>query len=191
MFSRLVRQQPMLQPSVQSMRIAMPSYFHMDSMLQGKLAMEQVVEHQQTELAQKALEEARARLRPQGDEKGADQVEPTTMYITESCSQKIQELLQEDNLNGGHLRLVVEGGGCSGFSYHFELEEADKRSESDLVFEEKGSQLIIDPESFLYVQGSEVDYVEELIGSQFRITANPHAEFACGCGQSFALKDMM
>ena len=82
------------------------------------------------------------------------------------------------------LRLSVEGGGCSGFQYKFEL--ADAPEGDDLVVEQGGVRLLVDAVSLDLVGGSEVDYIESLGGSAFKVT-NPNAASGCGCGSSFAI----
>ena len=82
------------------------------------------------------------------------------------------------------LRITVEGGGCSGFQYKFDLVESS--SEDDLVVENGGATLLIDELSLMYMNGSEVDYVDDLIGASFQVR-NPNATSACGCGTSFTL----
>ena len=82
------------------------------------------------------------------------------------------------------LRLSVEGGGCSGFQYKFGLEDAPE--DTDLVVDRDGVQLVVDAVSLDLLSGSEVDYVESLGGSAFKVT-NPNAASGCGCGSSFAV----
>ena len=82
------------------------------------------------------------------------------------------------------LRLSVSGGGCSGFQYNFELD--DKQAEDDLVIPEGGIKVLIDATSLEFLKGSEVDYVDDLIGASFKVT-NPNATASCGCGTSFAI----
>ncbi len=82
------------------------------------------------------------------------------------------------------LRVAVDGGGCSGFQYRFDLVEA--ADPDDLVVERAGAQALIDPVSLPLVAGSEIDFVDELIGAQFRVR-NPQAKTSCGCGVSFSL----
>ena len=81
-------------------------------------------------------------------------------------------------------RVSVEGGGCSGFQYRFEL--ANDRAPDDIVIERDGATVAIDPVSADFVQGSEIDFVDELIGAQFKIK-NPNATASCGCGTSFSI----
>ena len=80
------------------------------------------------------------------------------------------------------LRISVQGGGCSGFKYEIALD--DKMSENDIVYEKKGSKLIIDDVSLKFLGGATIDYTEELIGARFTID-NPNASSSCGCGISF------
>jgi iron-sulfur cluster assembly protein len=84
----------------------------------------------------------------------------------------------------GFLRVAVQGGGCSGFSYAFDF--ADEAGADDLVIELDGAKVLIDDTSLPFLAGSEIDYVEELIGESFRIN-NPNATAACGCGTSFSV----
>jgi iron-sulfur cluster assembly accessory protein len=82
------------------------------------------------------------------------------------------------------LRVSVEGGGCSGFQYKFDL-VAD-RAEDDLVFEKAGARVLVDPVSLGLLNGSEIDFVEDLMGATFRVK-NPNATASCGCGTSFSI----
>ncbi|MGI9353956.1 MAG: iron-sulfur cluster insertion protein ErpA [Rhizobiaceae bacterium] len=82
------------------------------------------------------------------------------------------------------LRVSVEGGGCSGFSYKFDL--TDSAQHDDLVLEEEGAQVVIDPISLMYMGGSLIDFVDDLMGQSFQIK-NPNATASCGCGTSFSI----
>lgn len=82
------------------------------------------------------------------------------------------------------LRISVEGGGCSGFQYKFDL--IDKADQGDLVIERDGASLVVDQMSLLYLAGAEVDFVDELVGAAFRVN-NPNAAASCGCGTSFSI----
>ena len=82
------------------------------------------------------------------------------------------------------LRLSVEGGGCSGFSYGFTLDE--EQNEDDFTVEQSGITILVDSMSMQYLQGAKIDYKEEFMGSQFVIT-NPNAQSTCGCGSSFSV----
>lgn len=102
------------------------------------------------------------------------------IQLTDNAAQKIKALSSQ-NL-GKLLRIFVESGGCSGFSYGFKF---DLKKETDLVFEKDGFQCIIDPKSFALVAGSTLDYVDALTGAGFTLK-NPNAKHTCGCGSSFA-----
>ncbi len=110
-------------------------------------------------------------------------VAATGVTVTERAAQKIGEILQREPA-GTMLRISVEGGGCSGFQYKFDTERA--RAEDDFVIEKNGATILIDPMSLAYMAGSEIDFVDDLIGSSFKVN-NPKATASCGCGTSFAL----
>lgn len=82
------------------------------------------------------------------------------------------------------LRVSVEGGGCSGFSYKFDL--TDTSQDDDLVLEEEGGRVLIDPISLMYMGGSVIDFVDDLMGQSFQVR-NPNATASCGCGTSFSI----
>jgi iron-sulfur cluster insertion protein len=82
------------------------------------------------------------------------------------------------------LRVTVSGGGCSGFQYGFDL--ADSHDDDDLVIEKCGATVVIDSVSLLYLTGSEIDFVDDLIGAAFQVR-NPNATASCGCGTSFSI----
>jgi iron-sulfur cluster assembly accessory protein len=103
--------------------------------------------------------------------------------VTERAAQKIGEILRKEPA-GSMLRVSVEGGGCSGFQYKFDT--AQSRADDDVVIEKSGATVLIDPVSLDYMAGSEIDFVDDLIGSSFKIN-NPKATASCGCGTSFAL----
>ena len=103
--------------------------------------------------------------------------------VTERAARQIGEILRQEPA-GTMLRVSVEGGGCSGFQYKFDTER--KRTEDDIVIEKSGATVLIDPISLNYMVGSEIDFVDDLIGSSFKIN-NPKATASCGCGTSFAL----
>jgi iron-sulfur cluster insertion protein len=117
----------------------------------------------------------------------ADQVateNAPSIRISSSAARRIAALVAEENGSGLMFRISVSGGGCSGFQYGFTLD--DERHEDDRVFERDGVAVVIDEVSLDLVQGSELDYVQELIGSFFAMR-NPNATSTCGCGSSFAI----
>ena len=103
--------------------------------------------------------------------------------LTNSAILKIADILAEENNPQLKLRTFVQGGGCSGFSYGFTLDE--EQNEDDFIIHKPGVILLVDAMSMQYLQGSTVDYKEELMGSNFVIT-NPNATSTCGCGSSFS-----
>ncbi len=103
--------------------------------------------------------------------------------VTERAAQKIGEILRREPA-GAMLRVSVEGGGCSGFQYKFDTEHS--KADDDIVIERSGAMVLIDPVSVNYMAGSEIDFVDDLIGSSFKVN-NPKATASCGCGTSFAL----
>jgi len=104
--------------------------------------------------------------------------------ITKEATAKISDVIAEENNQNLKLRLYVQGGGCSGFSYGFALEE--ESSEDDIEFKSDSVTLVVDHMSYQYLEGSTVDYKDELYGSSFTIK-NPNAETTCGCGSSFSV----
>lgn len=104
--------------------------------------------------------------------------------ITDSAKEKIQDILLEENDPNLRLRMFVQGGGCSGFSYGFTLDS--EKNEDDFEFTAGSSSVLIDSMSIMYVEGSTVDYAEDLMGSSFKIL-NPQASSTCGCGSSFSI----
>ena len=103
--------------------------------------------------------------------------------VTERAARRIGEILRHEPA-GTMLRVSVEGGGCSGFQYKFDTECS--RADDDIVIEKGGATVLIDPVSINYMAGSEIDFVDDLIGQSFKIN-NPKATASCGCGTSFAL----
>ena len=103
--------------------------------------------------------------------------------ITERAARRIGEILKGEPV-GSMLRVSVEGGGCSGFQYKFDFEQA--KGEDDLVLARDGATVLIDPISVKYMAGAEIDYVDDLIGASFRVN-NPVATASCGCGTSFSI----
>ena len=107
----------------------------------------------------------------------------TSVTISESAARRIGEILKSEP-EGAMLRVSVEGGGCSGFQYKFDIERA--KAEDDLVLSRDGAVVLIDPVSVNYMAGSQIDFVDDLIGQSFKIN-NPKATASCGCGTSFSL----
>jgi iron-sulfur cluster insertion protein len=104
--------------------------------------------------------------------------------VTESAQNKIVELLTEENDSSLRLRMFVQGGGCSGFQYGFTFD--GEKAEDDFEIEAGKTQVLVDSMSMQYVQGATIDYVEDLMGAQFKIS-NPNATGSCGCGSSFSM----
>jgi iron-sulfur cluster insertion protein len=104
--------------------------------------------------------------------------------ITESAVIKITDIIAEENNPNVKLRTFVQGGGCSGFSYGFTLDE--EQNEDDFVIEKSGIVILVDAMSMQYLQGAKIDYQDDLGGSQF-VISNPNAQSTCGCGSSFSV----
>jgi iron-sulfur cluster assembly accessory protein len=107
----------------------------------------------------------------------------TGITVSERAARRIGEILKGEP-SGTMLRVSVEGGGCSGFQYKFDVERA--KAADDLVIARDGAVVLIDPVSVNYMAGSEIDFVDDLIGASFKVN-NPKAKASCGCGTSFAL----
>ena len=103
--------------------------------------------------------------------------------MTERAAKRIAEIVSGET-NASMLRISVDGGGCSGFSYKYDL--VDEKADDDLILEGHGATVIIDQMSLMYLGGSEIDFVDELIGASFQIK-NPNATASCGCGTSFSI----
>jgi iron-sulfur cluster assembly accessory protein len=103
--------------------------------------------------------------------------------VTERAAARIAEIVAADGRQAA-LRVAVLAGGCSGFQYRFELDEA--LQDDDLVIERAGAKVLVDPASLDLLAGSELDYTDELMGSHFAVR-NPNAKSACGCGTSFSI----
>ncbi len=109
-----------------------------------------------------------------------------TITLTDSCVKQIKALRDKQGQPDLNLRLAVDGGGCQGFEYRFEFET--KEGPDDSTFEKDGAAVIIDSISLQFLGGAEIDYIDDLIGAQFKVI-NPNAESSCGCGTSFSVKD--
>jgi iron-sulfur cluster insertion protein len=107
---------------------------------------------------------------------------PSPLMFTDSAARKVKELIEEEKNPALMLRVFVSGGGCSGFQYGFTFEES--ASEDDTRVEKNGVTLLIDPLSFQYLAGAEIDFQEGVQGAQF-VIKNPNAKTTCGCGSSF------
>ncbi|HEY0721784.1 MAG TPA: iron-sulfur cluster insertion protein ErpA [Gammaproteobacteria bacterium] len=105
------------------------------------------------------------------------------LIFTDSAAAKVKSLIQEEGNDNLKLRVFVSGGGCSGFQYGFTFDESI--NEGDTSVEKNGVTLLIDPMSFQYLVGAEIDYKEDLSGAQF-VIRNPNATTTCGCGSSFS-----
>ena len=108
----------------------------------------------------------------------------TNVTVTERAARRIGEILRAEPA-GAMLRVSVQGGGCSGFQYKFDVERA-KAAEDDIVVARDNATVLIDSVSLQYLAGSEIDFVDDLIGASFKIN-NPLAKASCGCGTSFTL----
>jgi iron-sulfur cluster assembly accessory protein len=106
-----------------------------------------------------------------------------SVTVSDRAAKKIGEILKNEP-PGTMLRVSVEGGGCSGFQYKFDMERA--KAADDLVISQNGAVVLIDPVSVGYMAGSQIDFVDDLIGASFKVK-NPKATASCGCGTSFSL----
>jgi iron-sulfur cluster assembly protein len=107
-----------------------------------------------------------------------------TFGITAGAAAHLRRLLASRNTPDAGLRVAVKGGGCSGLSYSIEWAEAPKPR--DKIFERDGVRVFVDPKSYLYLMGSELEYQETLMASGFKLQ-NPNVKSACGCGESFTV----
>ena len=105
------------------------------------------------------------------------------MKLTDSAVEKLKDILAEENNPAIKLRVFVQGGGCSGMQYGFTLDEA--QNDDDFVQEFDSVQVLVDSMSWQYLQGSTINYKDDLMGASFVID-NPHAQTTCGCGASFS-----
>ncbi len=108
----------------------------------------------------------------------------TPITVTDSAANKVRTLIEEEGNEALKLRVFISGGGCSGFQYGFTFDESI--NEGDTAVEKGGVTFLIDPMSYQYLAGSEVDYTEGLQGAQF-VIRNPNASTTCGCGSSFSV----
>lgn len=118
------------------------------------------------------------------NETAATQIQtPAPLVFTEAAANKVKSLIEEENNPNLKLRVYISGGGCSGFQYGFTFDE--NISDGDTQVENCGVTLLVDPMSFQYLSGAEIDYKEDLSGAQF-VIRNPNATTTCGCGSSFS-----
>jgi iron-sulfur cluster assembly accessory protein len=123
-------------------------------------------------------------MRRQGEAMGADAATANrSVELTEAAARRISAILAREPGKKA-LRVSVEGGGCSGFSYRFDL--AEEPNEDDIVIERGGARVFIDEISLIYMGGSVIDFVDDLIGQSFQVR-NPNAVASCGCGTSFSI----
>ena len=108
---------------------------------------------------------------------------PAPLIFTDSAVAKVKSLIEEEGNPDLKLRVFVSGGGCSGFQYGFTFDEVT--NEDDTTMTKNGVSLLIDPMSYQYLVGAEIDYKEDLQGAQF-VIKNPNATSTCGCGSSFS-----
>ena len=106
------------------------------------------------------------------------------LQFTEAAARKVKNLISDEENPNLKLRVYITGGGCSGFQYGFTFDE--DVAEDDTIVEREGVSLVVDPMSFQYLAGAEVDYQEGLEGSRF-VIKNPNAATTCGCGSSFSI----
>ncbi len=114
----------------------------------------------------------------------AESFTPTSINLSARAAKKVRDLVTEEENEDLKLRVFVTGGGCSGFQYGFTFDELV--AEDDTAIERDGVTVLVDPMSFPYLAGSEVDYTEGLEGSRF-VVNNPNATATCGCGSSFSI----
>jgi iron-sulfur cluster insertion protein len=113
----------------------------------------------------------------------AEATEAPALIFTDSAALKVGELIREEGNPNLKLRVFVSGGGCSGFQYGFTFDENEEEGDTCVVTQ--GVKLLVDPMSFQYLSGAEIDYKEDLEGAQF-VIRNPNATTTCGCGSSFS-----
>lgn len=109
---------------------------------------------------------------------------PDPLIFTDEAAAKVKSLIEEEGNDALMLRVFVSGGGCSGFQYGFTFDESI--TDGDTIIEKGDVKLLIDPMSFQYLVGGEIDYTEGLEGAQF-VIRNPNAKTTCGCGSSFSV----
>lgn len=109
---------------------------------------------------------------------------PQELTVTGACAKRVGEIIAQEGDDSMMLRIAISGGGCSGFQYGFDLDNTINGD--DKIFEKDGVKVVVDLMSLGMLMGSEVDYVDDLMGAAFRIN-NPNIASSCGCGVSFAI----
>ncbi len=109
---------------------------------------------------------------------------PSPLLFSDAAASKVKQLIEEEGNEQLKLRIFVNGGGCSGFQYGFTFDQSE--GEGDVVVVNQGVKLLVDPMSYQYLVGAEIDYREDLQGAQF-VIRNPNATTTCGCGSSFSV----
>ena len=109
---------------------------------------------------------------------------PDLLAVTQNAADKVKALIEEENNTALKLRVFVTGGGCSGFQYGFTFDE--NINDGDTAIDKDGVTFLVDPMSYQYLIGAELDYKEGLAGAQF-VISNPNATTTCGCGSSFSI----
>ena len=113
----------------------------------------------------------------------AEEAVTSPLIFSVAAASKVKELIEDEGNNALMLRVFVSGGGCSGFQYGFTFDE--EIGDGDTIIENEGVKLLVDPMSFQYLSGAEIDYSEGMEGAQF-VIRNPNATTTCGCGSSFS-----
>ncbi len=119
-----------------------------------------------------------------GSPAGVENAQEELLVVTQNAADKVKALIEEEGNDALKLRVFVTGGGCSGFQYGFSFDE--NVNDGDTSIEKDGVTFLVDPMSYQYLVGAELDYQEGLMGSQFMIK-NPNASTTCGCGSSFSI----
>ncbi|KAG0257600.1 [4Fe-4S] proteins maturation [Actinomortierella ambigua] len=119
---------------------------------------------------------------PQVDESGKE----LTIDITDKAVKQLKHIMKRDNNFTQSLRVMVDSGGCHGYQYLLDL--TNEMNEDDVLFERDGARVVVDTITLPMISGARIDFIEELIGSAFKVLNNPHASHSCGCDTSFEIK---
>ena len=119
-----------------------------------------------------------------GMAENTSETEERGVVVTENAARRIAVLKTQEQAESAFLRIAVSGGGCSGFQYGFSFD--DQRNDDDFVFERNGVAVVVDDVSLGLLNGSELDFVEDMMGASFQVR-NPNAASSCGCGNSFSI----